>query len=198
MNAPNILTLFRIAITPLFVVFLFEEGVWPKYAATLFFLCAALSDFFDGYLARKRGSVTRLGRFLDPLADKILTSAAFISFAILKMVAVWMVYILVVREIIVTGLRVYSITRKNPLVTSRLAKWKTSCQMAVIFIILLFMNVHAQQAPGMSWPAAPHDWQYWVINGLVLFITALATATGIHYLVQNFIFSRRSIAEGGS
>jgi CDP-diacylglycerol--glycerol-3-phosphate 3-phosphatidyltransferase len=142
--------------------------------------------------------VTRLGRFLDPLADKILTSAAFISFAILKIVAVWMVYALVIREIIITGLRVYSITKKNPLVTSRLAKWKTSCQMAVIFIILLFMNIHVHQAPGMSWSPSTHNWQYWVINGLVLLVTVLAAVTGIHYLVQNLIFSGRHTKKGTS
>jgi CDP-diacylglycerol--glycerol-3-phosphate 3-phosphatidyltransferase len=198
MNAPNILTLFRIAIAPLFVVFLFKEGVWPRYAATLFFLCAALSDFYDGYLARKRGTVTRLGRFLDPLADKILTSAAFISFAILKIVAVWMVYVIVLREIAITGLRIYSLSRKNPLITSRLAKWKTSIQMTVIFIILLFMNFNAQGAPGATGDLLAHDWHYFVINGFVLLVTALAVVTGIHYLVQNLIFSGKHMKRGGS
>lgn len=195
MNVPNVLTLFRIAITPLFVIFLFEEGVWPRYAATLFFLCAALSDFYDGYFARKRGTVTRLGRFLDPLADKILTSAAFISFAVLKIVAAWMVYIMVVREIAITGLRIYSISRKNPLITSRFAKWKTSSQMGVIFIILLFMNFSAKGTPRAMGDLFTSDWHYWAINGLTLLITTLTAATGIHYIAQNLIFSKRPIRE---
>ena len=168
------------------------------YAATLFFLCAALSDFYDGYLARRRGTVTRLGRFLDPLADKVLTSAAFISFAILKIVAAWMVYVIVVREIAITGLRIYSLSKKNPLITSRLAKWKTSIQMTVIFIILLFMNFNPQDASGTKWDLLTHEWQYWVINGLVLSVTTLAAVTGIHYLVQNLIFSGKHMRKGKS
>lgn len=195
MNVPNALTILRIALTPLFVICLFKEGVWPKYAATLFFLGAALSDYYDGYLARKRGAVTRLGRLLDPLADKILTSAAFISFAALKIVVVWMVYVMVIREVVITGLRFYSFSRKNPLITSRLAKWKTSSQMTVIFIILLFLNIHGFQFSENGPALSAGDWQYWVINGLVFIVALLAVTTGIHYLVQNLIFSKRSFGE---
>jgi CDP-diacylglycerol--glycerol-3-phosphate 3-phosphatidyltransferase len=195
MNAANALTLFRIALTPFFVVFLFKEGVWPLYAATLFFLVASLSDYYDGYLARKRGSVTRLGRFLDPLADKVLTSAAFISFALLKIVVAWLVYTMIVREIVITALRVYAIFRKNPLITSRLAKWKTSTQMSVVFITLVFLSFNKTQSPESELTLTANDWMYWVINGMVFFVTALAVTTGIHYLFQNLIFSRKSAEE---
>ncbi|MFQ6091212.1 MAG: CDP-diacylglycerol--glycerol-3-phosphate 3-phosphatidyltransferase [bacterium] len=193
LNVPNALTLLRVALTPLFVIFLFREGIWFRYVASVLFLCAALSDFYDGYLARQRGSVSRFGRFMDPLADKILTSSAFISFAALKIVATWMVYTIVVREVMITCLRMYSISRKNPLITSRLAKWKTSCQMVVILVILLLLNINATRAAsGGEWEPSEGDWSWWIINGLVLAVTLLAVTTGAHYLVQNLVFPRRS------
>ena len=162
------------------------------YAATLFFLIAALSDYYDGYLARKKGLVTRLGRFLDPLADKLLTSTAFISFGLMKIVAVWMVYAMIIREIMITGLRVYALSRKNPLITSRLAKWKTSSQMFVIFIILLILSYTKGQSPENGLAVVSGSEIYWIINGIVFIITVLAVITGIHYLFQNLIFSRRT------
>ena len=197
MNVANALTLFRVVLTPFFVALLFREGMWSRYGASLIFLCAALSDFYDGYVARKGGAVTKFGRFMDPLADKILTSAAFISFAMLKIVAAWMVYVMVAREVMVTGLRVYSISRKNPLITSRFAKWKTSCQMAVIFFILVLLTIDATTAAsGGQGGVLQQTWSSWVLNGLVFGVTVLVVATGIHYIVQNLVFSRRPLREG--
>lgn len=195
MNAANALTILRIILTPFFVAFLFKEGAWPTYIATLFFLVAALSDYFDGYLARRRGWVTRLGRFLDPLADKLLTSAAFISLALMKIVAAWIVYVIIIREIMITGLRVYALSRKNPLITSRLAKWKTSSQMFVIFITLLFLCYTKYQSPESGLVLVSNSWMYWVVNGMVFIVTVLAVATGIHYLIQNLTFSRKTIED---
>lgn len=195
MNAPNALTISRIVFAPIFVILLFQKGAWPTYMATLFFLLAGLSDYWDGYLARKRGEVTKLGRFLDPLADKILTSASFISFAFMHIIEAWMVYVMIAREVGVTALRVYAIWRKRPLVTSRLAKWKTSLQMTVIFAILVLLCVQVSRSTDGRWDLSPGSWLLWVINGLVFGVMLLAAITGIHYLVQNAILPRKR--EGG-
>ncbi len=195
MNAPNALTISRIVFAPIFVILLFQKGVWPTYMATLFFLLAGLSDYWDGYLARKRGEVTKLGRFLDPLADKILTSASFISFACMHIINAWMVYVMIAREVVVTALRVYAIRRRRPLVTSRLAKWKTSLQMTVIFAILVLLCVQVSRSTEGRWDLSYGGWLYWIINGLVFCVMLLAVVTGIHYLVQNAILPRKQEGE---
>ncbi len=105
MNLPNWLTTFRIFLVPPLVVVLLTEFEGSEPIALSIFLLAAITDWFDGYLARKRNQITLLGKFLDPIADKLLIASAFISLVELKVVPAWMVVVIVGREIAVTGFR---------------------------------------------------------------------------------------------
>ena len=105
MTLPNLLTLFRIFLTPVFIVCLFEDFNGAQLWALIIFIIASITDAYDGYYARKNDMVTDTGRFLDPLADKILVSSAFISFAIMGLIDFWMVGLIIFRDLFVTALR---------------------------------------------------------------------------------------------
>jgi len=145
MNLPNFLTLSRIFAVPLLVVVLLTRVYNPArevvgfsiYIATLIFLGASITDYFDGYLARKRQQVTTLGMLLDPVADKLLTSAAFISLVELKWVPAWMVVIIVGREFAISGLRSIASSEGFTIDASELGKIKMAMQVVAITLIIL-------------------------------------------------------------
>jgi CDP-diacylglycerol--glycerol-3-phosphate 3-phosphatidyltransferase len=145
MNLPNFLTLSRIFAVPLLVVVLLTRVYNPArqvvgfsiYLATAIFLGASITDYFDGYLARKRRQVTTLGILLDPVADKLLISAAFISLVELKWVPAWMVVIIVGREFAVSGLRSIASSQGFTIDASDLGKMKMVMQVVAITLIIL-------------------------------------------------------------
>ena len=134
---PNALTLFRIAAAPLVVILL----LWPNrltcFLAALIFSAAAITDYFDGLLARQRGMVSNLGKIMDPVADKLLVSSAFIMLAALKWVPAWVVCIIIGRELAVTGLRSIIAQHEEDLSASWLGKYKTGFQIAAIIPLLI-------------------------------------------------------------
>ncbi len=146
MNLPNALTLSRIFAVPLLVVVLLTRFPKPGrdeamdfwiYLATAIFLVASATDFFDGYLARKRKQVTTLGILLDPVADKLLTSAAFISLVELKWVPAWMVVIIIGREFAIMGLRSIASREGFAIDASELGKIKMFMQVVAITLVIL-------------------------------------------------------------
>ncbi len=137
MNLPISLTLLRIFIVPLLVVLLFTKGRNMDLWAVGVFLAAAVTDLLDGYLARKRAQVTTLGILLDPIADKLLISAAFISLVELKLVPAWMAVIIIGREFAVTGLRAVASAEGFVLQASELGKTKMVSQVVAITVIVL-------------------------------------------------------------
>lgn len=184
MTVPNQLTIMRIVLTPIFVALFISERLILKQVSVLVFAVAALTDWYDGWAARKLGKVTRWGIFLDPLADKVLTSAAFIAFAWLGLVEWWMVWVIVIRDISITLLRSFAELRGRTLRTNFSAKVKTFAQMTFIYAVLLAIvlkdTVH-QLLPVFRA----------VLNGSVLYysmlvITILTFGTGVQYLVENY------------
>jgi CDP-diacylglycerol--glycerol-3-phosphate 3-phosphatidyltransferase len=137
MNLPTSLTLLRIFFVPLLVVLLLTSGHNMDLWAVGVFLVGASTDLADGYLARKRSQVTTLGILLDPIADKLLTSAAFISLVELHLVAAWMVVIIVGREFAVSGLRTIASAEGFALKASELGKTKMLSQVVAITVIVL-------------------------------------------------------------
>lgn len=137
MNLPVSLTLLRIFFVPLLVVLLLTKGENLDLWAVAVFLLAAATDLMDGYLARRRRQITTLGILLDPIADKLLTSAAFISLVELRLVPAWMVVIIVGREFAVSGLRAIASAQGYVLKASDLGKTKMVLQVAAITTILL-------------------------------------------------------------
>ena len=141
MILPNQLTILRIALIPAFFILLvYGELSYNHFIATLIFTVASLTDLYDGYIARKYGSVTRWGTFVDPLADKLLMGSALIGLVIKGYLSLWMVSVVVVRDIIVTLLRLYGLRKNKPIRTENLAKWKTTLQFILIAFILIYHN----------------------------------------------------------
>jgi len=137
MNLALSLTLLRIFFVPLLVVLLLTKGENLDLWAVAVFLAAAVTDFFDGYFARRRRQITTLGILLDPIADKLLTSAAFISLVELRLAPAWMVVIIVGREFAVSGLRAVASAQGFVLSASDLGKTKMVLQVAAITAIVL-------------------------------------------------------------
>jgi CDP-diacylglycerol--glycerol-3-phosphate 3-phosphatidyltransferase len=138
---PNLLTLFRIAVIPAMVYLLTDPGRLAAAGAAALFFLAALSDFFDGYLARRHGITTTLGQYLDPLADKLIVAAALIMLAAmpdrLPRVPAWMVVVIVGRELAVTGLRAIASSEGVTLGAEELGKYKMIFQMFALHGLLI-------------------------------------------------------------
>ncbi|GAH24298.1 unnamed protein product, partial [marine sediment metagenome] len=139
MNLPNKLTILRIILTFVFMFFLFSKWFLAKYLALLIFTLACLTDYYDGYIAKKRGLVSTFGKLMDPVADKILLIAAFLAFVELKIVPAWMVAVIILREFIITGMRLVAMSKGSVLAADRWGKHKTVSQMLTIFSILIFL-----------------------------------------------------------
>src|SRR5688572_32903224 len=144
MNLPTALTLVRIVLVPLLVVVLLTEfaggrilGVSKGLLGAATFAIASLTDWLDGYLARRRRQVTWLGQILDPIADKLLTSAAFISLVQLNLAPAWMVAIIIGREFAITGLRSLAYSRGVNIPASRLGKIKMGSQVTAILLLIV-------------------------------------------------------------
>jgi len=136
-NLPNSLTLFRIFLVPFLVVVLLTKFAGREYVGLAIFLVAAFTDFLDGYFARTRNQITRLGALLDPIADKLLMSAAFISLVEIGLAKAWMVVIIIGREFAVSGLRSIAAQQGVTIGASPLGKGKTISQVIAIAILIL-------------------------------------------------------------
>ena len=196
MNLPNKLTVSRIILSPIFMAFFLVDNIYSRYIAFLIFVAASLTDLYDGYLARKTGIVTNFGKFMDPLADKILTSIAFISLLALQLPYVigWMVVVMVGREILITGLRTVAAYRGMVIPPSAGAKLKTVFQMVFVNLSILHILVemtHEKFGTPLFLIGEP------MIEGflkLLLVLTMLLTLlTGLHYLLANREFIRKAL-----
>ncbi len=139
-HLPNILSIIRLLIAPIFFILFISNSREFIIISYCLYIIAALSDYLDGFFARKFSAYSKFGNFLDPLADKILTSVAFISFSIKDIIPLWMVLIVIFRDILTTLLRIYKLDSSSGLLTSKLAKWKTFLQMLFIFFFLSFIT----------------------------------------------------------
>ena len=150
----------------------------------MIFFIASITDAYDGYYARKYNQVTPEGKFLDPLADKILVSSAFISFALLDIIEFWMVGLIIFRDLFVTGLRMAMEQKGLSMVTSTIAKSKTVAQM---FIISFILGVLGLKGLSLAWAVPMLDIvkEYSLIYNLTLFATIFTVFTGLTYLYVN-------------
>ena len=151
LNLPNALALFRIALAPLMLLFLVNRDIslfaswhpsWLDYFAGLIFVIASVTDFFDGFIARKWDQMTKLGAILDPLADKMLVLAGFIGLMIIDRASAWAVFLILSREFFITGLRVVAADEGKNVAASMAGKVKTVVQMIAIGFLI------------MNWPYA--------------------------------------------
>ena len=139
-SIPNLLTIFRIILVPFFIFSFYSQLFYLKILSLFIFFVGSVTDFFDGYLARKYNLITNFGKFVDPLADKILVlSAFFILHSLYKdYIPLWMVFLILVRDVVITVFRIYLSKKNTILKTSALAKRKTLFQIIVIHVLLIF------------------------------------------------------------
>jgi cardiolipin synthase len=201
MNIPNLISLLRIFLIPLFLYLLFQPGTTPKIFSIAVFAFASITDFLDGWSARKLNQQSELGKFLDPLADKILVIAALIAFLVVDpLIPAWMVIIIVARDLLITLLRYLAVKKGGSLRTSRLGKVKTAFQMVSIIIILA---VFVLESTGPAYNAVVKtlpiiDAWILVTSGekmkiiaalpywLMFIVTALTAVSGLRYLLTNY------------
>lgn len=184
MSFPNQLSMLRIVLAPVFLyLFLSENQLYKKLSLIVFFI-AVTTDWYDGWHARRYGQVSKAGIFLDPLADKILTSIAFIGFYKLGLMPLWMVVMIVIRDITITLLRSVQEAKGKTLRTSFIAKTKTFIQMTYIFLIVILVCVLSFDIPeGLKNQIS--EFLYSDINFyLMLSVTLLTIYTGISYFFE--------------
>jgi CDP-diacylglycerol--glycerol-3-phosphate 3-phosphatidyltransferase len=137
LSHPNTLTLFRIIAVPIIVILMLFPNRVCAFVAAILFSAAAITDYLDGYIARSRGLESNLGKVMDPVADKLLVSSAFIMLTALGWVPAWMVCIIIGREIAVTGLRNIIAEHREDVSASNLGKYKTGFQIAAVIPLLI-------------------------------------------------------------
>lgn len=172
MNLANKITIFRVFLVPVFLLVLYSNINYSTYIAALIFIIASLTDTLDGYIARSKNMITNFGKFVDPLADKILVSAALISLVEFGKIPGWVVVVIIAREFTITGFRVIAASEGITIAASSLGKIKTITQL--IAIILLLLNNFP-----FSLINIPADM-------ILLYISLFFTiASGIDYITKN-------------
>jgi CDP-diacylglycerol--glycerol-3-phosphate 3-phosphatidyltransferase len=181
MNLPNKITISRIIATPVFLFFLMPGRLgqflwldkWGRYAAVVVFIAAALTDLIDGRLARKNNQVSELGKFLDPIADKLLVTSALIALIKTDGLSVWIVFIIIAREFIISGFRLIAAGQGVVIAADKLGKIKTTVQIIAIVCILL------RDFPFSLFTDFP------VGMAFMLLALAMTIISGVNYLAKN-------------
>jgi cardiolipin synthase len=172
-SLPNLLTLSRIVAIPLVIACFYVDGPTARWTACALFVVAAITDWFDGYLARSWGQTSNFGRFLDPIADKLLVAAVLLMLAAFHRISpltVLPAVVIMMREILVSGLREFLAELRVGMPVSRLAKWKTAVQMLALTLLLL-----GDAGPSQLPVAMAGEISLWLAAALTLF-------TGYDYL----------------
>ena len=193
MILPNQLTVLRIALTPAFIVFLlFGNGSYNLIIASGIFAIAALTDLYDGMIARKYGTVSRWGAFVDPLADKILLSTAFFGLVMLGYLKLWMVLAVIFRDAVITGVRAYGLRKNKHIKTEKFAKWKTTFQISLISLILIYENlIHNPFGKSLKIEYQNIVDQSGIFYAAMLFIVFITMYSGISYVIGNRRFVKQ-------
>ena len=182
----NQLTISRILLTPVFVLLLLSHSSELVQLSLLVYAVAAITDFYDGYLARVMRNESRFGKFLDPLADKFLTLGAFVCFIYLDLIPLWMVLVVVGRDAIITLFRMYAEWRNRPFITMRVAKWKTFLQLVFIFYTLILLAAAHTQWINRDFGELIQALLSPTALKLVMFgLTLFTVVTGVMYFVDN-------------
>ena len=170
MNLPNKLTLFRVILIPFFVVFMLVNvtGNADKWIALIIFIIASLTDLLDGKIARKYNLITDFGKFMDPLADKLLVCSALICLVSLDRIPAWIVIIIIAREFIISGFRLIAADNGRVIAASYWGKFKTTFQM--IMVILMIADIS----------------QLFILTQIIMYAALILTVVSlVDYLVKN-------------
>lgn len=183
MNLANNITLSRIVLAGIFMFLLFCRGILYKYLALGTFILAALTDFFDGRVARRWHLENDFGRLMDPIADKILILSAFLAFVEMKIIPAWMVIVIIFRELLITGLRLNAARSHGRIIAASLAgKHKTVSQMAAVLSILIFLII--KESAGQVWNPLWELWFKRVVFYLMFWTVVLTLISGFSYIIR--------------
>ena len=190
MNLANKLTMLRVILVPIFLIFLIGKGIpYGSIIATLIFIIASLTDQLDGYIARSRNQITNFGKFMDPLADKLLVTAALISLVELHLIPSWAAVIIIAREFAVSGLRTVAASEGTVIAASWCGKIKTVTQIIAILLLLLLLqvNIESIKALNSSFEASAFLNNFFAYAPkIALFIAiAMTIISGIDYFIKN-------------
>ena len=189
LTVANILTVSRLFLAPIFLVFALSDDATGVTVAAIIF---AVKDWLDGFSARAYGQVTEQGEFLDPLADKVLTTSAFVAFYMLDIMPLWMVLVIIIRDFGITVMRSVADQRGTPMKTSWHAKVKTFLQMLVIVYVLGLLWWSLNAPNDEKYPQLAHDILYSDLTYIPLLVLTLLTMwTAIEYVWTNRSLFRR-------
>jgi len=178
LNAPNLMTLGRLALIPIFLALLAYENRRNSFLAASVYSVAAISDWLDGWLARVSDKVTTLGKFLDPLADKVIVLSALVMLVRLGRVPVWVVVIIVAREFLISGLRTIAVSEGLVISASQGGKWKTSLQLTGIICLMLHYHFPIDYLFGQ-----PLMTDFQAVGSMLLYFSLIpAIASAIEYV----------------
>lgn len=188
MNLANKLTLIRIFLVPVFLVFIAVQNLpYGSIIATFIFIIASITDQLDGYIARSRNQVTNFGKFMDPLADKLLVTSALISLVELQLIPAWAAIVIIAREFAVSGLRTIAASEGKVIAASWWGKIKTVIQ--IIAIILLLLQVNIINSPGIKELVIDSSFLtnfFRYVPDVFLYLAVVITIlSGIDYFVKN-------------
>lgn len=186
LSLPNQFTLLRIFLTPVFYFFFFDETLLGSLLCAFLFAVAALTDWYDGYLARRYNLITRWGKFLDPLADKILTLTAFYAFYKSGLMPGWMLVTIAGRDIFLTIYRLFQESKGYSIPANLIAKWKTASQLVMIILVLVAV-LYPRLFPGdpVISPLLLMFQQSVTLEILFGLLTAYTVFSGIVYLIDD-------------
>ena len=170
MNLPNKLSVARVLCIPAIVTLLYFEDPTCRLIAAGLFILGCITDFLDGKIARKHNLVTDFGKFIDPVADKLLVLTTLIMLIHLRMMDAWIVILILCRELAVDGLRMVAVTKGKVIAAGPLGKWKTACQMVLISAMLI-LNLSV--------------WEAWPITVLAGIVVLLTLGSAVDYFVRN-------------
>lgn len=177
MNLPNKLTVLRIILTPFYLLAMLLEFRYHYLVAALIFIVASLTDMLDGKIARKRNLITTFGKLCDPLADKMLTTAALLAFMELDLCSVWIIMVILTREFLVTSFRLVASAQGVVIAAGIWGKLKTASQM--VFSIVIMLLIHFAQVFSLEFAMLS------AVSNILLGITAVLTViSGVKYIVD--------------
>jgi len=185
MNLPNQLSILRILLTPVFVILLFNDKLIIQYISLIVFTIAVLTDWYDGYIARKYDNISEWGKFLDPLADKVLVITCLIIFNRFGYIPSWMIWVIIIRDMIITSLRLYSIKSIKPVQTNFFGKVKTCAQLIVLFYIYLYHLFIISEEVVSQNRILNILFHSQIIAVLLYFVIIFTVVSGIIYLIKN-------------
>lgn len=186
MTLPDKLTISRIFLTFVFMFFLFAGGIGAKVIALFIFLIASLTDFLDGFIAKGCNISTNFGKLMDPIADKILVLASFLAFVELGLIPAWMVVIIILREIAITGLRGFAAFKGRIIAASGGGKHKMVSQILTIFVVLLFMIFREEGSTRFAFWNDGLEASYKEAIFVLMSVTVILTlVSGVSYFIKN-------------